>query len=450
MNHSIQFLLSFFLFCISATACFSQTEFSKTFETCDGNIHSIQSFDGETRAVIMYEWCSPDNTLQRTHISLVVGVEEMTTLAISGGIPIASYMRFNELNVVIIQNDEYTIRTYDSDLNAMNTVELDIPSPSWIFNVLPLDDELFVTSSFSGFTYLSRFEYSGELIEDFQMAGLSAPVERYRTFSRLLNNGNVLLSIDCPRTAYIDLNDVQASEWLDIGEFDNCFGYSVMEFSPIGYGTTNILYSIGGEENDAITMIFNDETGFLTSFFQIEADTDLSHADAIITENDGVYISGLRRFPLNGITQWDFVFFHTDMEGNVLYEFNWTSPEYSEYALHIYENDTEFWFYSARELHGSDQLEPYALVIPKNQLLLSVEENKLTSFIDIRLLPNEISIQSLANESITSSLYDLSGRSVVNKEAVNGSINTSNLPSGIYVLKCQSKSEIKTQKIFIN
>ncbi len=99
---------------------------------------------------------------------------------------------------------------------------------------------------------------------------------------------------------------------------------------------------------------------------------------------------------------------------------------------------------------GSD---PYSTVVPFGtyNTTASVKQNNLST---LKIFPNPLSggiltITSSANASKAVAIYDVLGKQVVNTVTTTGTVNVSNLTSGVYIVKITEEGKTATRKLVV-
>ncbi len=97
--------------------------------------------------------------------------------------------------------------------------------------------------------------------------------------------------------------------------------------------------------------------------------------------------------------------------------------------------------------------DPYATIVPFGAYngTASVQQNSLSA---LKIFPNPLSgsilnITSNSNAAKAIAIYDVLGKQVINTMTTNGTVNVSNLTSGVYIVKITEEGKTATKKLVV-
>lgn len=439
--HIGSFLIAF---CFVGEVC-AQTEYHWSYPECSGTVNNICTFDDRTLVVNAILCQEEDIAYEVNVVALEEGVEVAETSFDSTRL-LFSFAEDDRVNLILRTTDALQMVSLNTQLEEVGVYDLELPYSAHIFNAIKLEAGYLVNSLSGSLVSFTVYNEAMEVIDSHTMPEPTLAFPSKLTFAELLNNGKVLVSLFCDRTIYLDLNDLETSQWLpvEIG----CLYLSVMVYSPQNDGTFAVMNSVPpySGELDEIHLIILDENGQTSSFFSFGTDQDIWAGAAEIQVNTINY-SALTRVTTQTVDSADFAFYRTDLEGNLYFSYEHHTPDRWEYAPYLTETSEGFWLYSSDRHNDAELLDAFALYIPKTMVTIQEPNLKAEDPFLVEVMNGQVHVSHSNNEVFEAMLFDLQGRQLFREEGSSIAFQTTSLPTGVYVLSCKSGNAVFTKKI---
>jgi hypothetical protein len=443
---SIWLLIFFFGICIFTSHLQAQTEYHWTYPECSATIDNICAFEDRT-LIINAIWCQEEEIEYQVNVVALESGVEVAEMSYDSTRLLFSFAEDDLVNLILRTADALQMVSLNTQLEEVAVHDLGLPYTAHIFSAVKLESGYLINSLSGSLVSFTVYSETFEVIDSHTMPEPTLAFPSKLTFAELLENGKVLVSLFCDRTIYLDLDNLENSQWLSVLA-NNCMYLSTMVYNPDFGGTFCAMTSMNGDNSDLdeIWMIFHDEAGTTSSYFTLATDQNLWAGASEIQENTVNY-SALTRVITQTVDSADFAFYRTDLEGNLYFSYEHHTPDRWEYAPYLTETSEGFWLYSSDRANDEESLDAFGLYIPKS--IVAVEESEI-DFADqfvVNMLHGTVSVNHPQQESFEAILYDLQGRQLFREKGSSIAFQTTSLPAGVYVLSCKSGNAVFTKKI---
>lgn len=445
---SVSFWLCLFLGIMNFTTLSAQTEYHWSYPECNSTVDNICVFEDRT-LVINAIWCEGEDIDYQVHLVALESGVEVTETNYESTQLLFSFAGDDQVNLIMRTADALQMVSLNPQLEEVAVHDLGLPYSAHIFNAIKLETGFLITSLSGSLVSFTVYNDAFEVIDSHTMLDPTLAYPSKLTFAELLENGEVLVSLNCERTIYLDLDDLANSQWLSVLA-NNCMYWSVMVFNPDFGGSICSMTTLVGENSDLdeIWMVFHDEVGTTSSFFSIATDRDL-WAGAAEIQATSINYSALSRVVGEPEESSDFAFYRTDLEGYLYFSYEHLTPDRLEYGPYLTETSEGFWLYSSDRAYDAELLDAFALYIPKTMVSVEEQEAGAQNLFSVEIRKGQIQVSHSNNEPFEVMLYDLHGRQLYDQTTAFHKINTHTFPPSIYVLKCAHGSGELSRKIVV-